>query len=320
MGWWGKPKNCYTRYVSPRSRAYIDLLITSAVWGIAGPVIRYTVGYLPPAVFLTYRFAISAAVGLVLLSRDRLHLPKSLPDSLRIIVYCLLSSTVSLGLLFLGYQKTSALTASVIDAIFPIMVSTVGVAFLHEHVTRREKLGLTVALGGTLLVIVEPLLTKQSIPTSTLEGNLLILASLVVGVVLSLMAKLIFRNTSVSPSSVTHLSFIIGFLTMLPLTFLLYSPADLITSVSAAPAGAHLGVLYMALLSGTLAYTLWHRAQKTIEIGEVSIFTYTYPLFAAPLAILWLKEPVTPVFIISAAVITSGVLLAEVKKATFKRK
>lgn len=300
--------------MTPRTRAYLDLIIVSAVWGIAGPVIRFTVGYLPPAVFLTYRFAISALVGLILLSKTRLHLPKKPGDRLRVILYCFLNSTVVLGLLFLGYQKTSALTASIIDAVFPVMMSTAGVIFLREHVTHREKLGMLVAVGGTSLVIIEPLLSQRTLPVSTVEGNLLILASLVVNVLVSLNAKFILRQNTISPSQLTHLSFIIGFLTILPISLLIYSPTHLLASLSQAPPSAHLGVLYMALLSGTLAYTLWHRAQKSIEVGEVSIFTYTYPLFAAPVAILWLHEPLTPLFIISALVITSGVALAEIKK------
>lgn len=301
--------------MSPRAKAYLDLIIVSAIWGIAGPVIRFTVGYLPPAIFLTYRFAISAFVGLLLLSATKLHLPKKPGDRLKIVFYCFLNSTISLGLLFLGYQKTSALTASLLDAVFPLMVSATGVAFLHEHVTHREKLGMLIAFGGTLLVTIEPLLQRRSIPLASLQGNLLILAYLVVGVALHLLAKLIFRNASTSPAQITHLSFIIGFLTMLPLTLAFSSPSSILSSLQNVPLSAHLGVLYMALLSGTLAYTLWHRAQKTIETGEVSVFTYTYPLFAAPLAVYWLHEPITPVAIVSSLVIASGVLLAEIKKS-----
>ena len=70
----------------------------------------------------------------------------------------------------------------------------------------------------------------------------------------------------------------------------------------------------MALLSGSLAYTLSHAGQKTIEIGEAAVFSYLYPLFAAPLAVLWLGEKITPSFIFGGLVITVGVVIAEYKK------
>ncbi|PJA42810.1 EamA family transporter, partial [Candidatus Woesebacteria bacterium CG_4_9_14_3_um_filter_39_10] len=39
-----------------RLKAYILLLIVAVIWGIAGPVIKFTLGGFPPLLFLTYRF------------------------------------------------------------------------------------------------------------------------------------------------------------------------------------------------------------------------------------------------------------------------
>lgn len=70
----------------------------------------------------------------------------------------------------------------------------------------------------------------------------------------------------------------------------------------------------MALLSGSLAYFLFNKAQKTIEIGEASLFAYLYPIFSTPLAVLWLGEKITPIFMVGAIIIALGVFVAEVKK------
>ena len=42
-----------------------------------------------------------------------------------------------------------------------------------------------------------------------------------------------------------------------------------------------------------------------------------YPIFAAPLAVLWLGEKITPMFIIGAVIITIGVAIAEIKKKRY---
>ena len=76
----------------------------------------------------------------------------------------------------------------------------------------------------------------------------------------------------------------------------------------------HLGVWYMALISGTLAYALWIRGQKSIEISEAGVFAYLVPIFAAPLAVLWLGETITTPFIIGSVVVAIGVYIAETKK------
>ena len=76
-----------------------------------------------------------------------------------------------------------------------------------------------------------------------------------------------------------------------------------------------LGVIYMALISGTLAYSLWVRGQKTIEISEAGIFSYLTPIYAAPIAIIWLGESITTPFIIGSILIATGVVIAEYKRS-----
>jgi drug/metabolite transporter (DMT)-like permease len=73
----------------------------------------------------------------------------------------------------------------------------------------------------------------------------------------------------------------------------------------------------MAVLSGTIAYILWHRAQKSIEIGEVGLFAYLYPIFGIPLAVVWLNEKITIPIIIGSAIVAVGVFLAEYKKKQY---
>ena len=70
----------------------------------------------------------------------------------------------------------------------------------------------------------------------------------------------------------------------------------------------------MALLSGTVAYTLWNMGQKTIEIGESALFSYLYPVITLPLSIFWLHEDITTPLIIGAVIIAVGVIIAETKK------
>lgn len=295
--------------MTARTKSYLILLFVSAIWGIAGPVIKFTVGQIPPFVFLTYRFLISGVIGLIGLAITPLHWPTKPHAKLYILVYCFLTTTISLGLLFVGYQYTSALTGSILTALSPIMTAAIGVALLHEHVTRREKLGMSIALAGTLLITFEP-----SPLGNSLLGNFLIILSLVLGLALSVMAKEISRNyPKVSPLGLTHLSFVVGFITILPFTLTQHSPFTILHSLLTAPPSAHLGVWYMALFSGTLAYWLWEKAQRTIEIGETAVFSYLVPFFTVPLSYFWLHESISTIFIISCLVTAAGIVIAETK-------
>lgn len=303
---------CYYLCMNPaRKRAYIELLIVAVIWGAASPVIKYTLGGFSPAVFLTYRFFISAVLAVIIFAITGFKFPKN-PKTLALTLFNgFLLSTVSLGLLFLGTDKTTSMDSNIISTMGPITIALAGVFFLKERVTKREAVGILIALAGTLITIIEPVL-KSGSGFSGLEGNLLVFASVVVATITAVLAKKILRS-NVDALAATNLSFIVGFVTILPfgLPQILNSKFQILTSV---PLSFHLGVFYMAVLSGTLAYFLWHKAEKTIEISEVNLIAYLYPIFGTPLSILWLGEKITLPFIIGSVVIAAGVFLAEWKR------
>ena len=294
-----------------RLHAYSLLLIVSIIWGIAGVVIKFTLGAFDPLVFLTYRFAISALASLATLFFVGVKLPQNKEVIKLLIFYGFLTSTVALGLLFFGFDETTAIDATLISATGPLLISAAGAIFLREHVTLREKAGMGIAFVGTAVTILEPIL-KNGDGYTGLGGNLLVFASIVVGVATAIMAKILLRK-EVEPSTAVSFSFWIGFLTLAPPALVVHSPLGIIEQIKTAPLVFHLGVLFMALLSGNLAYTLWHKAQKTIEVGEVSVFGYLYPIFTTPLAVLFLKEKISTPFLIGAFIIGLGVLIAELK-------
>jgi drug/metabolite transporter (DMT)-like permease len=297
-----------------RKRAYIELLVVAIIWGVATPVIKYTLGGFSPSIFLTYRFFISAVLALIIFAITGFKFPKN-PKTLALTLFNgFLISTVSLGLLFLGTEKTTAINSNVISTMAPITIVLAGIFFLKERVTKREAVGILIALTGTLIMIIEPVL-KSGSGFGELTGNLLVFASVLVTTITAVLAKVILRD-DVDALTATNLSFVVGFITILPfgLPKILNSGFKVITSV---PLSYHLGVFYMAILSGTLAYFLWHKAEKTIEISEANLIDYLYPIFGTPLSVFWLGEKITPPFVIGAVVIAAGVFLAEWKKRRY---
>ncbi len=217
---------------------------------------------------------------------------------------------MALGLLFLGIEKTTVLDATLISAMAPIVSDIFGSIFLREEITKREKIGTAIAFLGTLITILEPLLKGGLFAPEKLIGNLLVLAYVVTTTLAAVLGKKLLTK-NVPALALSNFSFIVGFVVVLPLTLINYSPIQLINLILATPLPYHLGVLYMAILSGTLAYFLWSKAQKTIEISEAGLFSYLVPIFAAPLAIFWLHEQVSLYFIIGAIIIILGIVIAE---------
>jgi drug/metabolite transporter (DMT)-like permease len=296
---------------SYRLRAYLYLVVVAIIWGAASPVIKFTLQGISPLSFLAYRFSISAIIGIFALSFSKSSFKNIINNFGLVFLYSILATTVSLGLLFLGLNKTTVLDTVLITAISPLVIAFFGSQFLNETITKREKLGMLLAFIGTAITILEPVF-KGEANLLQLGGNFLVFGYLISNGLSSVLSKKAVRK-DVKPADLSNASFIIGFLTILPLIPYEASFGNVIQTIKQLEIPFHLGVLYMAIFSGTIAYAFWIKGQKSIEISEAGVFSYLMPIFATPLAVFWLKEQITLFFLIGAALIATGVFVAELK-------
>lgn len=75
-----------------------------------------------------------------------------------------------------------------------------------------------------------------------------------------------------------------------------------------------LGIAYMSILSGILAYIFFQKGLKSLKASESAIFYYLQPVFGIPISIIFLHEKVSIFFIIGAITIIAGIYIAEFKK------
>lgn len=298
-----------------RIRAYFYLLIVVVIWGIAPPVTKFGLAEIPPFLFLTYRFIITTIVLLpfYLASKNK-GLSLSLLPLVALIGF--LGTTLNLGLLFYGTNISTSLDASLITATAPIFVALAGVWFLREHVTSREKVGIAITIFGTLIVAVQAFFEVGIGGTHSVLGNIIIFISNIAFAAYLLFSKEALRK-NVSPFTIMFMMFLVGSIATLPLVFTEMKVSEILPTLTHASLGSHLAVIYMAFLSGALAYLLYQKAQKTIEASEAAVFTYLSPIVTAPVATLWLHEKLTLPYIIGSIVIAVGVILAEIKKRRY---
>ncbi|MBX4205849.1 DMT family transporter, partial [Candidatus Microgenomates bacterium] len=173
-----------------RLHAYTLLLIVSFVWGIAGPIIKFTERGIPAIPFLVYRFGISAIFILILFLFGQRQKIKSTKDFLELILYGLLAITLGLGILFWGLEHTSVLEMNLITSTSPLITSILGVKLLGEHLTKREKIGLGLALIGTLITI----FSRSSTDKIHTFGNLLVFGYVVFTAFSSVVSKKLLRR------------------------------------------------------------------------------------------------------------------------------
>lgn len=301
---------------SARIRAYLMLIVVAIIWGIASPIIKFTLNAFSPAVFLTYRYAISTLLALIFIYFNGSNFPKSVKNRLWLLLYAFLNGVLALGMLFFGMKNTTVLDMSLITLLLPLSVSLAGFYYLKEKITKQEKLGMMIAIIGTAMTIIEPLVVNGGNQIE-FSGNLLIFGYVVNATLCAVIAKKLLRNDT-QPMTLVNTTFIVGFI-----SFLIYTLSQNIISISKimdTPLEYHLGVLYMAAFSGTLAFYLSNKAQKTIEISEQSLFSYLSPIFAMPIAVLWLNEKITPIYVLGGIIIIIGVVIAETKKKRYNNR
>lgn len=301
------PKNDHE---GSRKLAILSLVVVSAIWGVASPVIKVTLNYIPPFSFLMIRFLIASLILYFMVDWKKGYLKhlgkKGLVNALLIGV---LGSSVNLGLLFWGINFTSSIEATIIYSMAPILIILGGVLFLKEKIESYELAGLLIALAGFGLIIIKPLLMDRSEVSISFEGNILVVLSTVAWASYALLSKNVFNHDKTgqkySPVFITFITFFAGAISLLPFGIyeILTTPIDF--------AKATPGILYMTIASTVIAYTLYEFGVKKIEVSETAIFQYLQPLFTIPVAIMFLNEQFSIIYLAGGILVAAGVFLSE---------
>lgn len=285
-----------------RFKAYSLLLLNAALWGFAAPVIKYSLEFTTPALFLFYRYIIATLIffPIFLLHRARTspHAPKT--NFKWLITLALLGTPLTLLPLFYGLHATTSIEASILESSSPIFIVLGSIIILKETLKPKEWAGLVIAICGTLLLALEPLVSGHSFSSLSVKGNLLVITSDIIWAAFLIFSKKIHLD----PIKLTFTSFVIS----IPF-FLVMIMAE--KSGFSLPSAAVPGVIFMAVGGSIIAFWAYQEGQKLIHASEAAIFTYLKPAFSIPLSIIWLKEPFSPITMIATAIIVSGVYLSE---------
>lgn len=286
-----------------RKKAYLALLTTSLIWGLASPVIKYSLNFTTPHTFLFYRFLIVSLILFVPLILKLKKIKPSFTDFLKYLSLGFLGTPLTLLLLFSGLKKTTAVNASIISLFTPLLIILGGVVFLGEKVTKNEKRGIFLILSGAFLGIIEPIFRSGLNFNQDILGNLLVFANTFSWASFSLLRRK--HGEKLDSLVLTALSFTVGFVFLAIISFFSGSlPA--ISDPHALP-----GILYMAILGSVIAYFTYIYGFSKIEASEATLFTYLEPVFAIPISVIFLKEKTGLFFGSGVVLIILGIFLAQ---------
>lgn len=124
------------------------------VWSsgyISGP---YGVEHLAPFTLLALRFAVAAAIALLLarLLRGPLRIDRGTAG--RIALTGLAMNAVQFGAMYLAFDAgLGATLASLLHALTPVLTAVLAAVFLRESLSRTQLIGLVIGVAGVLIVL-----------------------------------------------------------------------------------------------------------------------------------------------------------------------
>ncbi len=313
------------RTALPRWQSYLLLLINTVVWGASLVIVKPAFETTTPFRYLWYRFLMASLLSIPIFVYYWPKLKNKMKTLLVVSAIEFLGTVISLGLLYVGLSRSTAIETSLLATTAPVFVTLAGIIFLKEKEEANEWLGLGVALLGTIMLTLipywgTPIHTWFNIHSG---GTVLMLLYTIVNAFYFILAKKYFQKLPKLFTSAISFVFGAGMFGILS-WFELGPQASTLVSlmkVELMVPSVFIACTYMAIFGSIIGLTAYIKGQDGIEASEASLFGYLQPFVYLPLGILILKESVSGLQLLALGIVISGVILAEMRsKARRKRR
>lgn len=207
-----------------------------------------------------------------------------------------------------GLHLTKPINSAIIMVSNPIAVMIFTIVILKEKITTLKLTGLGFGVIGAVTLLLFKSNGSFSIGSETITGDVMTLINSLSWAVFVVMAK----PYMIKYQTVTVMKwvFFFGFIYLIPL-----GVPDLFQVKWNSLSGQVIFAMFFVVVATTfLAYLLNMFALKTLSSSVVSMYIYFQPFLATLIAVMWGKDELTAIKVISAAFIISGVYLASRKK------
>jgi drug/metabolite transporter (DMT)-like permease len=288
-------------HLSTRHKAILALIITNAIWGAASPVFKFSLQNIPPFTLAFLRFEIAALLLVPFVYKEFKSVTNERKYLKEIILFSLSGVTVNIIFFFQGLRLTESINAPIITSSGPIFIIIFSIIFLKEKLEKNELIGSSLSFLGILLIVVKPILDNGF--DGSILGNIFLLIATLGAVGQTLIGRRLTQNYP--PLPLTFISFVIGSTTFIPFA------ATEIGHLPPIDYRGVIGIIFGAVFSSALAYSLFAWGLSKLEASETGLFTYIDPVVAIIIAYPLLGEKPDLFFAFGAVLVFLGIFLAE---------
>lgn len=282
-----------------RLTGYCFAAFTVVVWGSTFISSKVLLEFYTPAQIMLTRF-ILAYCALWLLRPKRLAL--TLKQEGVFFLLGLLGCTAYFYTENTALSYTLASNVSIIVAAAPIFTAILAHFAGEERFRASTLAGFLVAFSGVILVVCNGTFVLKLNP----KGDLLALAAAVCWAIYSVLLRRASRG--LDSILVTRRTMFWGIVTALPLVAaegVPYPTAPLLTVSGIA------NFLFLGLVGSALCFVLWNKAFRILGVVTTNTFIYLMPFITIVAARIFLDEPISPLALLGAVLITAGVVLSQ---------
>ncbi|WP_297499371.1 DMT family transporter [Thermococcus sp.] len=273
-------------------RAELILLGATALWGFTFPAMKVSLDYVPPVLFLSYRFGLASFL-MLLLFESKVLKRETLFEGF------ILGLTLFFGHGFqiVGLEYTTASNSAFITSLYVVFTPFIGHFLIGEKVKARDFTSLAVALAGLYLI-------------SGASGSMGLGDALTALCALSFAFQIVFVQRF-GYRDYLSLSFWQIFWNFIFSTVFALFFEPLSVPTSALPWA---GIVYTAVFGTVIAFTLQVRYQRETTAYRAALVYSMEPIFGSLSAFLLLGERFTGRSLLGALLIMAGVW-NEIRKA-----
>jgi len=278
-------------------------LAAACIWGGMYVVSKVVLNVIPPFTLLSLRLILGIlSLGIVIVLRPKANIKAS--EAWQIFLVGFVGYGVSLGFQFVGTKLSTASNGALVTSATPAFILIFAPFLLAEKTTSRRIIALIISTLGVIAVI-DP--RNAELSPNLFWGNMSLLAAALTWALYSVLVRKVTQTADVVTSTAIMLA------GGLPSGFLLSAWEIKTQGMGTITPGIIGGILFLGIISTAVAMFLWNYAFAKLPAAVASLTFFAQPVVGSLLGWIFLKESITPLFLLGGALIAIGLVISSIE-------
>ena len=276
--------------------------VATLTWASNMTLGRYLRDDIGPITLSAVRFLIASSLLTALLSRRPPEERRAGRDRWLLVGMALTGVAIFTPMLYLGLQHTTAVNATLINGIGPLITGALAALLISEPMTRNQVGGAVVSVVGIIALISGGRIHFWSSVESSI-GDLIVLGAVGLWGLYSVLGRQVMHGRSALSAS--------AFSSLIGLPLLLIGAAwEMSTSTLTLSPRLLLSLVYIGVVPGVVGQICWNGGVRALGASGAMVFYNTLPVYGALLGYVALGEPIGPHHLLGGGLIIGGGIFA----------